>query len=207
MSHNTFGQYINTLFSPKVVQKRKGSTIKYVYIALKLNTNANETTFHHLYSLIESQYAICKTDNTVHFILPSLHYVNGHQVMKTITFHIDGSFSLCVGQTNIDLKCLGLSDQYATYFLECLLRYVASLNICSGKDRPHLVTVFSNYVETWQKPSSDIPVPRMRTTMCLTLLPPLSTSTCCRPCQRMQIHEPVCQMDLANTDKDDLRNI
>ena len=67
---------------------------------------------------------------------------------KSIILGEDGSFRFRLGK-DIDLDYMSLERRYSSAMLGELIRILSEWKICTGKQRPHLVTVSSNYTDTY----------------------------------------------------------
>jgi hypothetical protein len=193
--NNTFGEIITNLYSIKKKNKRVGKIFTKVYCGLKWRTNLNTFTLteEHLRQAVPNG-LLKSTPESFTILIPSRHFVNGHELYREVTLFQDGKWSVTIGGQVIDILNLGFTTTFHVCTVKDLLKTVAILPFCHGKERPHVVTVSQLMTEEWMIPGNENALHRIRTPHCKRVVGLISHITddlpSCRNCQLMSICKP-----------------
>ena len=115
---------------------------------------------------------------------------NGHAVKKCIIFSSDNTWKLQIGDKDIDLKSLLISNtyQFTKEHISVILEIVQKVKICEGVTVTKSVTCSRFHtLERWENTLDEQIVRKLRSVICTMVVNFISIVSICRTCQKMTL--------------------
>ena len=214
----TFGEVIHRTFQEvKKHRRRDGKILQNVYRGLsrKSQPPTSPPPFlpFNIRSLIPEHLSVSIQTDKVVIFMPTSNLVNGIEVMKKVAFHLNGEMDCFVGQKQLDLNKLGVSQTYNMTTITAILMSLDELHLCRGKIHDSCSSIQSRHIESWSTIGDENPTKRVRAKTCLRVVPITADSNICTKCSHMSfvrrtstdLEEPEIKLD--EEDSKDLSSI
>ena len=130
------------------------------------------------------------SDSYVTFGSLTNHLLNGVNVLKQINMFESGEWSLCIGQSAVDLDHINITNNYKRTMdgVLVVLRMIKNIDICQGRMKDELSNIKHDdktiFTEQWSRVGEEQSINiRVRSNKCLRILQFNSRKACCRRCQ------------------------
>ena len=201
--------YVMKIFSnAKRKTMRQGDGFIHVYYGIELlplgpiNTDSNSVNMQIISNLIPDFFSDKEiTKECLTLSCKTEFCVNGHSVIKLLTFKYDGTFEVNIGGKEVDLNSHHISNTYNKDNIETICRIVKSMQICQGVV-VSVSVVCSRYhtVEILKDCNKDVESRIVRSLNCRKILNFNSIIKTCHICKHMTFQDKTNNKENQNAD-------